>query len=455
MASASPTTPPAPQVYDWEPSNAAIAAQYGIDPASVLRFDLNTPPTVNPVALAVLDGPFETSLSEYPDADYKVIADAAAAYTGVDPSEIIVGAGADEVLDTIAKAFLPTGGRAIIPIPTYAMYAVHTSQRGATADTVLRLPAEQGFRMDLDQVIARLPGADVVWLCCPVNPTGLPETPEDLRALLDAAAALGPAGPVVVVDEAYFEFAPATLVPLRASYPGLIVVRTRVQGVRARGLPGGLRHRPATDHRPARGVSTAQQHHRRVRQGGRRRAVACRRDARACAGDDRASGRGSRASSRRSASSPLPERDQLPAAAHRQLRGGRVADRGAAARRRRAPLLRSVPPAGRAHPGHGAGPGAGRPARGTREGMEGARGMTASTGARTATRARTTSETDIAITVDLDGTGVTDIQTGVGFYDHLLTSFGHHALIDLRIQASGDLHIDEHHTVEDVALVAG
>lgn len=226
MAAAAPSTPPAPQVYDWEPSNAAIAAQYGIDPTSVLRFDLNTPPVVNPVALEVLDGPFETSLSEYPDADYKVIADAAAAYTGVDPTEVLVGAGADEVLDTIAKAFLPTGGRSIIPIPTYAMYAVHTSQRGAAADTVLRLPAERGFRMDLDQVLGRLPGANVVWLCSPVNPTGLPESRDDLVTLLDAAAALGPDGPVVVVDEAYFEFAPETLVPLRGSYPGLIVVRT-------------------------------------------------------------------------------------------------------------------------------------------------------------------------------------------------------------------------------------
>ncbi len=226
MASAAPTTPPAPQVYDWEPSNAAIAAAYGIDPATILRFDLNTPATVNPVALEVLDGPFETSLSEYPDADYRVIADAAAAYTGVDPSEVLVGAGADEVLDTIAKAFLPTGGRAIIPVPTYAMYGVHTSQRGATADTILRLPAGQGFRMDLDRVLERLPGADVVWLCSPVNPTGLPETREDLVTLLDAAAALGPDGPVVVVDEAYFEFAPETLVPLRSTYPGLVVVRT-------------------------------------------------------------------------------------------------------------------------------------------------------------------------------------------------------------------------------------
>jgi imidazoleglycerol-phosphate dehydratase len=59
------------------------------------------------------------------------------------------------------------------------------------------------------------------------------------------------------------------------------------------------------------------------------------------------------------------------------------------------------------------------------------------------------------VTVDLDGTGATDIATGVGFYDHLLTSLGHHALVDLRIRATGDLHIDEHHTVEDVALVLG
>ncbi len=78
-----------------------------------------------------------------------------------------------------------------------------------------------------------------------------------------------------------------------------------------------------------------------------------------------------------------------------------------------------------------------------------------STAPRTATRSRTTSETDIEVVVDLDGTGATDVQTGVGFYDHLLTSLGHHALIDLRVRATGDLHIDEHHTVEDVALVLG
>lgn len=74
---------------------------------------------------------------------------------------------------------------------------------------------------------------------------------------------------------------------------------------------------------------------------------------------------------------------------------------------------------------------------------------------RVATRERATRETTIRVRVDLDGSGATSVDTGVGFYDHLLTSFGHHALIDLEVTASGDLHIDEHHTVEDVALVLG
>jgi imidazoleglycerol-phosphate dehydratase len=87
--------------------------------------------------------------------------------------------------------------------------------------------------------------------------------------------------------------------------------------------------------------------------------------------------------------------------------------------------------------------------------MEGADGMSGSTGVRTATRSRSTTETTIEVTVDLDGSGTTDIQTGVGFYDHLLTSLGHHSLMDLRVRATGDLHVDEHHTVEDVALVLG
>lgn len=74
---------------------------------------------------------------------------------------------------------------------------------------------------------------------------------------------------------------------------------------------------------------------------------------------------------------------------------------------------------------------------------------------RTATVNRTTKETKVDITLDLDGTGTASVSTGVGFYDHLLTSFGHHGMFDLTVATEGDIHIDDHHTVEDTALVLG
>ena len=68
---------------------------------------------------------------------------------------------------------------------------------------------------------------------------------------------------------------------------------------------------------------------------------------------------------------------------------------------------------------------------------------------------RETSETKLVVEVDLDGTGAGDISTGVGFYDHMLTSLARHSGIDLTVRADGDLHIDAHHTVEDVAIALG
>jgi len=68
---------------------------------------------------------------------------------------------------------------------------------------------------------------------------------------------------------------------------------------------------------------------------------------------------------------------------------------------------------------------------------------------------RKTTETDITIRLNVDGTGKTDISTGLGFFDHMLTAFGRHGLFDLEIRAIGDLHIDAHHTMEDVGIVLG
>jgi imidazoleglycerol-phosphate dehydratase len=74
---------------------------------------------------------------------------------------------------------------------------------------------------------------------------------------------------------------------------------------------------------------------------------------------------------------------------------------------------------------------------------------------RRVTLRRATRETTIELTLDLDGAGTADIETGIGFFDHLLGSLAHHGLLDLTVRASGDLEVDDHHTVEDVALVLG
>ena len=74
---------------------------------------------------------------------------------------------------------------------------------------------------------------------------------------------------------------------------------------------------------------------------------------------------------------------------------------------------------------------------------------------RTAEIIRKTNETDIVVSINLDGTGTHDIETGIGFFDHMLDQLARHSLIDIRVRAKGDLHIDFHHTVEDVGIALG
>ena len=68
---------------------------------------------------------------------------------------------------------------------------------------------------------------------------------------------------------------------------------------------------------------------------------------------------------------------------------------------------------------------------------------------------RITKESKVVVEIDLDGTGETDVATGVPFFDHMLDALGKHGAFDLRVQAAGDVHVDSHHTVEDVAIVLG
>ncbi|MFB6171922.1 MAG: imidazoleglycerol-phosphate dehydratase HisB [Haloarculaceae archaeon] len=74
---------------------------------------------------------------------------------------------------------------------------------------------------------------------------------------------------------------------------------------------------------------------------------------------------------------------------------------------------------------------------------------------RTAAVSRETAETDVEVTLDVDGDGEATVETGVGFFDHMLVSFAKHGLFDLTVRCDGDLHVDDHHTIEDVAIVLG
>ena len=239
------TLPSAPATYSWEATDEAVAARYGIPESQVVRFDLNTSPAPPGLAARVLaSGTFESSLSEYPPGDYRRLTEAAARVYGVASEELVVGAGADEVLEMAAKAFLRQGDAAIVPIPTYAMYRVVTEQRGGRSILVPRRPADEGYVLDHAAIREAAADAALLWLCDPNNPTGHQEPEGSIERLLDGLAADADAAdrqpPMVVLDEAYYEFVERTHLDLRHRFPNLVIVRTASKAYGLAGLRVGF-----------------------------------------------------------------------------------------------------------------------------------------------------------------------------------------------------------------------
>jgi len=237
--------PTGPTAYAWEATDEQVAERYGVPLERIVRFDLNTSPAPPDLALRLLRaGDYGRAISEYPPSDYRDLVTAAAARYRVDERELLVGAGADEILDLLAKAFIAPGSTAVIPTPTYAMYRVLTEQRPARAALVARAPASHGYALDPAAVRAVARDAALVWLCDPNNPTGLPEpdgaVADLLAGLLADAEALGRVAPVVVLDEAYAEFIGRSHVALRDAYPRLVVVRTASKAYALAGMRVGF-----------------------------------------------------------------------------------------------------------------------------------------------------------------------------------------------------------------------
>ena len=246
---ASPTKPAS---WSWEATSESVAARYGIPVESVVRFDQNTAPAPPDLVRRLLEaGVFEVPLSEYPPSDYGRLVAAAAERYGVGRDELLVGAGADEILDLAAKAFLPAGGAAIVPVPTYPMYGILTDQRRAAVVRVPRRGPDAGYALDVEAVrAAAAEPADsgahpaVVWLCSPNNPTGRAEPDGVIAALLEGLArdadAAGRPQPTVILDEAYTEFTGDSLAGLRSTYPRLVVLRTMSKAYSIAGLRVGF-----------------------------------------------------------------------------------------------------------------------------------------------------------------------------------------------------------------------
>ncbi len=154
-------------------------------------------------------------LSRYPDPQAKELKLAISEYLKVDVDCITIGNGSDELLDLVCKAFLDPGDRAVIPVPTFAMYEIACRVNGG----VPKFVELEGFGWDASALVDALANAKLAFIGRPNNPTGNGPSSKQVRRLLAS-------GKLVVVDEAYAEFAGYTLAGLAAREENLLVLRT-------------------------------------------------------------------------------------------------------------------------------------------------------------------------------------------------------------------------------------
>ena len=411
--------------YRWATPLAEVARRHGLQPAQILRFDGNVPPLPG-VPQIPLSESF-ARLNEYPEGSYRELREAAAAYAGVaDPEWIAVGAGADDLILTIARTYLSPGRLAVVVAPTYPVYRIASLVENAAVAEIGSLDAGQSR------------GAAVVWLCNPNNPSGEKVAP---AAIADFARALP--GTLVVVDEAYVEYGGDTVVPLVAQLPNLVVLRTLSK---AFGL-AGLRVGYAVAQPEVAAALTSRRAPAPISSPAARIAAAALRDPRTDVAET------------------VSERERLreallaagyecpPSYANFVFVPMAAATARADELEAQGLMVRRFPHGIRITPrlpgdndvllaALGAAP-ADAPA------------LAAAQARRSATVIRTTTETALRISLKLDGRGRARVLTGIGFLDHLLTLMTFQSGADLDLLAGGDLDVDEHHTVEDVLAALG
>jgi histidinol-phosphate/aromatic aminotransferase/cobyric acid decarboxylase-like protein/imidazoleglycerol phosphate dehydratase HisB len=393
------------RAYTWAAPSDEVARLAGIHPSQVVRYDQNTPPLPLPSTRPGTIAGVLATVSSYPPGGYHELRDAIAAYNGVDPDQVVLGTGADDLILLCARAFAGPGDTIAIPeAPTYPLYRIAAQLAGA----------EVG---DEDPV--------VTFTCRPNSPDGA------LRPLPDARP--------LVCDEAYFEYCGETAIPFLDD--GVIVLRTFSKAFGLAGARIGYalasldtaaelnaRQAPAPVSSLAARLAVA--------------ALASPPDVRGVieererfASALRALGKPALVSNANFLFVPF---DDGRAVAEALLRHGlvvRAYDDGIRVTVRDrvdddllVETLATV--LGRDAP-------------------------VASAAGRGARHLRATAETRIAVRLGIDGASRVSVQTGAGIYDHFLEQLAFHAGLDLVVEGTGDLETGDHHTVEDTALAFG
>ena len=384
--------------YEWAPSTEELARRAGLDPVEIVRFDGNAPPLPPPSARPGAIAAALADVNTYPHGGYPLIHEAIADYAGVAPENVVLGAGADDLILLCARAFaVPGDVVAVPPEPTYPLFRVAAELAGAAVGD-------------------ESPG--LTFCCRPGNPLG------DLRPLPDARP--------LVVDEAYGEYAGETAVPLLDD--GVIVIRTFSKAFGLAGARIGYllaaadvasklraRHAPA----PVSTLSVAL-------------ALAALRNPPDVAPVIAERERLAR-ELRTLGYEPLPSRANflfVPALEPREL-GERLLRHGLVVRVTAGGIRISIRD------------------RDDDDLLLAALAGESPHARRRVRYVRATAETAVRVRLGLDGAGRVRVATGAGLYDHLLEQLAFHGNLDLVVDGAGDLETGAHHTAEDTAIAVG
>ncbi|MDE3024237.1 MAG: aminotransferase class I/II-fold pyridoxal phosphate-dependent enzyme [Acidobacteriota bacterium] len=387
------------QVYGWAPSTAELAARAGLDPVEILRFDGNVPPLPLPASRPAAIASELARVNEYPHGGYPRIHEAIAEYSGVAPENVVLGAGADDLIMLVARAYAGAGDTVSVPqAPTYPLFRIAAQLAGAGVG-------------DDDPVLT--------FACRPGNPTGALDPLPDARPL--------------AVDEAYFEYAED---PGAVGLIGddVVVIRTfskmfALAGARigyalaSREVAAELNARQSPAPVSTLSVALALA------------ALAAPPDVAPVIEERERLARELRALGH----APVPSRanfvympvDDPRAVSETLLAAGCVVRTFASG------IRVSV-----------------RDREDDDVLLAALAGESKSAGRR-ARRMRATTETVVRVRLGLDGASRVRVGTGAGLYDHFLEQLAFHAGLDLVLEGSGDLETGDHHTAEDAAIALG